>query len=289
MTGGHPADGDLGARIRVVRQARGLSLRGLAAALSVSPATLSQIENGHTGLSVSRLSRIAEALELSVPAILDIGSVVDPIVPPPPRVPASPVRDWRVYGPLAFDPVLRAALDEFLDIGYHGATVRGIASRCGLSVAGIYHYYPSKQRMLVTIFELTMTDLLARAEAARAEGRDPVQRFALLVENLALYHTHRKELGFVGASEMRSMAGVDRERIAELRTVQQRMVDDEVAAAVRAGAFRADRPHEAARAVVTMCTALPTWWKRDGSLAPEQVAEQYVGFALELMGYRSTN
>ncbi|MBW0102881.1 TetR family transcriptional regulator [Pseudonocardia sp. KRD291] len=295
--GGHSADGDLGPRIRAARQARGTSLRGLAATLHVSPATLSQIENGNTGLSVSRLSRIAEALDLTVPQILDVAVGADPAGVPavvstpgprgePGRGAARARPDWREYGPLDFDPVLTAALEEFLDTGYHGATVRGIAARAGLSVSGIYHYYPSKQAMLVRILDLTMTDLLVRAESARAQGHDPVERFGLLVENLALFHTHRKELGFVGATEMRSFEAGNREKIAELRTVQQRMVDREVTHAVREGRFRSDRPHEAARAVVTMCTALPTWWRRDGPLSPEQVAEQYVGFALELMGRR---
>ncbi|MDN5931807.1 MAG: TetR/AcrR family transcriptional regulator, partial [Pseudonocardia sp.] len=197
--------------------------------------------------------------------------------------PASRVR-WREYGPLDFDPVLRAALDEILAIGYHAATVRGIAARAGLSVSGIYHYYTSKQHMLVTILDLTMADLLVRARAAYEEGHDPVERFCLLVEALVLFHTHRRELGFVGAAEMRSLEPANRARIAELRTVQQRMVDHEVAEAVRLGRFRADHPHEAARAVVTMCTALPTWWRPDGPLSPEQVAAQYVGFARQMMG-----
>ncbi|MET0189063.1 MAG: TetR family transcriptional regulator [Pseudonocardia sediminis] len=293
--GGHPADTGLGSRIRAARLARGLSLRGLAATLYVSPATLSQIENGNTGLSVSRLDRIAEALDLTVPQIYDVAVGADPAgvpavvsTPDPGPGPAVPSArsDWREYGPLDFDPVLTAALSEFLHTGYHGATVRGIAARAGLSVPGIYHYYPSKQAMLVRLLDLTMADLLARSESARAEGRDPVERFGLLVENLALFHTHRKELGFVGATEMRSFESVNREKIAELRTVQQRMVDREVTQAVRDGRFRSDHPHEAARAVVTMCTALPTWWRRDGPLSAEQVAEQYVGFALELMGHR---
>ena len=283
-----PTDASLGAQVRQARMATGTTLRGLARELGVSPATLSQIETGRTGLSVHRLSRIAEALGLTVPQILDV--VVAPAgeaVPfePPRRTlgPATRVR-WREYGPLDFDPVLRAALDEFLAIGYHGATVRGIAARAGLSVSGIYHYYTSKQHMLVAILDLTMADLLARARAAYEEGCDPVERFCLLVENLVLYHTHRRELGFVGAAEMRSFEPANRARIADLRTVQQRMVDHEVAEAVRLGRFRADHPHEAARAVVTMCTALPTWWRPDGPLSPEQVAEQYVGFARQMMG-----
>ncbi|SHK61505.1 transcriptional regulator, TetR family [Pseudonocardia thermophila] len=291
------ADESLGAQVRAARRTKGFTQRLLAHAIGVSAATLSQIENGQTGLSVSRLALIADALGLTVQEILDI--VVEPgSLPsvrqaeeprPAPRAEKTPavpeITHWRHYEPLNFDPVLRAALDEILEIGYHGATVRGIAARCGLSVSGIYHYYTSKQQMLLTILDLTMTELLARARAARNEGRDPVERFSLLIEHLALFHTHRRELGFVGASEMRSFDAGNRRKIAQLRTIQQRMVDHEVEAAVRQGRFRTDHPHEAARAAVTMCTALPTWWRSDGPLSPEQVAEQYVSFALDLMRF----
>ena len=286
------ADDAIGAQVRAVRVSKGISLRSLARAIGVSPATLSQVEHGRTGLSVPRLGRIADALGVSVAHILDTvagevpeaesdGRPADSTEPAqqPPRTSSA----WRVYEPLDFDPVLRAALDEFLHIGYHGATVRDIAARAGLSVPGIYHYYASKQHMLVKILEYTMADLLQRAEAAQAEGRDPVERFSLLVEHLALFHTHRAELGFVGAAEKRSFDPGNGQKIAALRTSQQRLVDREVDDAVRAGQFRADKPHERARAIVTMCTALPTWWRPDGPYSPEQIAEQYVTFALDLM------
>jgi AcrR family transcriptional regulator/DNA-binding XRE family transcriptional regulator len=289
--GERTADATLGAQVRAARASKGLTLRSLARALDVSPATLSQIENGRTGLTVHRLSRIADALDLTPADILD--TVVTPAAAPDQDTPKAALRllptatHWREYGPLKFDPVLSAALEEFVAIGYHGATVRGIAKRCGLSVSGIYHYYTSKQQMLVSLMDFTMIDLLARARAAQAEGRDPVERFCLLVENLVLFHTHRRELGFVGGSEMRSFESANRQKIAELRTVQQRMVDHEVQDAVRHGRFRADHPHAAARAVVTMCTALPSWWRPDGPLTPEQVAEQYVGVALDMMRSRA--
>lgn len=138
--------------------------------------------------------------------------------------------------------------------------------------------------MLVAILDLTMNDLQGRTVAARAEGRDPVERFALLVECLALYHTHRRELGFVGASEMRSLRPQARERVATARRAQQRMVDEEVEQAAAAGVFATDRPHEAARAVVTMCTALPQWFSPAGPMNAEEIADQYVHFALDLVG-----
>jgi AcrR family transcriptional regulator/DNA-binding XRE family transcriptional regulator len=280
------ADDAVGAQVRAVRIGRGISLRSMARAIGVSPATLSQIENGHTGLSVQRLRHIADAMDVSVAEILDasVGDPEDVEAPAAPPVMPQPVdASWRVYEPLDFDPVLRAALEEFLDIGYHGATVRGIASRAGLSVSGIYHYYASKQHMLLRVLEYTMDDLLRRAEAARSEGRDPVERFSFLIEHLALFHTRRADLGFVGAAEKRSFDPDNARKIAALRTAQSRMVYDEVDAAVRAGRFTADKPHERARAIVTMCTALPTWWRPAGPYSPEQIAEQYVTFALDLM------
>jgi AcrR family transcriptional regulator len=163
--------------------------------------------------------------------------------------------------------------------------MRTIAEQAGISVAGLYHYYPSKHDMLVALLDLTMTDLLERSTAARDEGGSPVERFCLLVECLALYHTHRRELGFVGASEMRSLSADARQRVAASRRDIQHMVDEEVEQAVRHGDFRTPRPKEAARAVVTLCTALPQWFRVPGPSTAEQVAAQYVEFALDLVRY----
>jgi AcrR family transcriptional regulator/transcriptional regulator with XRE-family HTH domain len=284
-------NGQLGARIRAAREARQMSLRRLASEIGISPATVSQIEKGHTAVSVARLSRIAEILETPVSEFIAPAPRPGESTAGPPASPRKetfvrdPAGDWRVYGPLGFDPVLKAALDAFLAVGYHAATVREIAAAAGVSVSGMYHYYSSKQHLLVSILDHTMADLADRAHAARAEGCDPVERFSLLVENLVLFHTHRRELGFVGVSEMRSLEPANRDRIAAQRTAQQRLIDDEVRQAVGAGRFRTDHPHEAARAVVTMCTALPTWWRPDGPCGPDGIAAQYVRFALDLMAH----
>ena len=138
--------------------------------------------------------------------------------------------------------------------------------------------------MLVALLDLTMDDLRSRTDAARADGEGPVERFALIVECLALYHTHRRELAFVGASEMRSLSPESRERVAAVRRDEQRVLDLEVEEAVRSGAFRTPRPHEASRAVVTMCTALAQWYRRMGPATAEHIAAQYVDFALDLVG-----
>ncbi|MFE0747603.1 helix-turn-helix domain-containing protein [Gordonia sp. NPDC058843] len=287
----HASDGSApsaaGVRVRRAREAAGVSLRSLSSSIGVSPATLSQIENGKTGLRVDRLEAIAAALGVGVTEIIE-GTVPRRAAGKPPNSAAaaqSPKR-WRHYGPLDFSPILLAAVDEFLAVGYHGTTMRRISTRCGMSVPGIYNYYPSKQLILVDILDRTMADLEWRAEAAAASEDDAVGKFCALVENLALYHTHRRRLGFLGSSEVRALEASNQRVVSRRRNRQQALVDEQVQAAGALGHFRPPHPEDAARAVVTMCTALPTWWQPDGRLTPEQLAAEYVDYALGIMRYQ---
>jgi AcrR family transcriptional regulator/DNA-binding XRE family transcriptional regulator len=269
---GPAARAPLGTRLREARRAAGLTLREAAQSLEVSPATWSAVENGHTRISEPRLSAAARLFKTE-PDRLRM-SVTR----------ATPAhRTWRDFAPLELSSPLAGALEAFVEVGYHGASIRDIAQRAGLSVPGIYHHWPTKQHMLVALLDLTMDDLLERTRAARAEGDGPVDRFALLVECLALYHTHRRELGFIGASEMRSVEEPERARIAVARQDIQRMIDDEVSEGCRRGLMATPLPREAGRAVVTMCTALPQWWSPDGPSTPEQLAQQYVEFARDVV------
>jgi AcrR family transcriptional regulator/DNA-binding XRE family transcriptional regulator len=261
---------EVGLRLRAARRAAGLTLRETARSLDVSVGTWSAVENGRTRITDERLRAAAQLFRTSARRLLA-----------PPARPSGTT--WRDFAPLELDPPLAGALEAFAELGYHGASIRDVAQRAGLSAPGIYHHWPTKQHLLVALLDLTMADLLTRCRAARAEGDGPVERFTRLIECLALFHTHRRELGFIGASEMRSVDEPDRTRIAALRQDVQRMVDDEVAEGCRRGLMTTPLPHEAARAVVTMCTALPQWWSPTGPSSPEAVAEQYVGFALDVV------
>ena len=59
-----------------------------------------------------------------------------------------------------------AAVDELLEVGYHGTTMRRIAARSGVSVPAIYGHYESKQAILVRILDDALTDLEWRTAAA---------------------------------------------------------------------------------------------------------------------------
>lgn len=62
-------------KLRIVREARGLSLREAAKLARMDPAQLSRLERGRGGLSVSAAVRLARALGLP-----DVGKTLSPFV-----------------------------------------------------------------------------------------------------------------------------------------------------------------------------------------------------------------
>lgn len=287
-----PTEVTCGALIRRARGDRGWSLRALAEAIEVSPATLSAIENGHTALTVDRLLRVASVLRSPVDDLLPTVATDSP----PPRQPRAafihppPEVTWRDFPALDLDPVLAAAIRCFVATGYHGSTVRTIAAAAGVSIAGVYQRCEGKQDLLVQALDLTMDELewrLAHARASVSGGNAAaLVRLATLVEALALFHTRRADLAFIGATEMRSIRPADRGRIAGRRSAVQAMLDTEIAGAVTAGLATVRHPHEVGRAIATMCTSLPQWFDNAGPTSPEAIAHEYAVLALQMVGAR---
>jgi AcrR family transcriptional regulator len=269
----------VGATVRHYRCARGMSQRAMAADLRISPATLCNIESGKVRLSVVRLHAIAEVLGVPASRLLEAPPTAKPTNTPP----VATVGSWRMFEPMPTDDVLSAAIRAFVATGYHGSTMRAIAELAGLSVAGVYHHYQSKQEILVHILSQTMEDLLFRVTSARDEGSTSEARLGLMVEALALYHTRRREVSFIGASEMRSLEPSHYQRIAGMRNEVQRMFDAEIRTLCRESGVATDDVADTGKAIVTMCTALAQWFHDGGPRTAEQIAWDYSRLALRML------
>lgn len=195
--------------------------------------------------------------------------------------------DWRDYTVDGLPPMLASALECFMEHGYHGTTIRQLAARTGLSVPGLYHYYPSKQALLVAIASHAMNDLWIRSEQAIAEaGSDLSRQFDLLVQCLVLFHARRRGQAFIAFSEIRSLEPDARAAHIAARDRQQHLMDRILEEGTAAGIFTAPHPREAGTAVVTMCTGVAQWFRLDGELSPEELAERYRVIARMTVGAR---
>ncbi len=56
--------------------------------------------------------------------------------------------------------ILSHATDVFCDKGYEGASMRDLSRASGMSLAGLYHYFGSKERLLYLIQKHTFSTIV---------------------------------------------------------------------------------------------------------------------------------
>lgn len=194
--------------------------------------------------------------------------------------------DWRAYDPIKLPPILSASLDAFDEHGYHGTTVRDIARRVGVTVPALYYHYQNKQALLVELLLGSMNAVLGRCRTAvAAVGDHPVDRFSALVECIVLYMANRAPMAFLD-TEARSLEPDNRTHYIGLRDELEALVQTAVRDAVEMGEFTTAYPVDAGRAVLTMAQAVADWYRLDGPLSPQQIADRYVEIALASVGHR---
>lgn len=183
--------------------------------------------------------------------------------------------------------MLAAALTCFAEQGYHGTSIRDIAGAAGLSVPGLYHYFPSKQAVLVELMAAVMDELLVRTTAALESAPDsPSDRFDALVAALVRFHFDRQAHAFVASTELRSLDAANRARIVRLRDEQQRTIDALVEEGCAAGVFSTPFPADASRAVAVLCVGAASWFRPSGPLPVDELVARHVVLARALVGAR---
>ena len=79
--------------------------------------------------------------------------------------------------------ILAHATDVFCEKGYEGASMRDLSRASGMSLAGLYYYFESKERLLFLIQKHTFTTIVQRLKL-RLEGvNDPEQRVRIFILN----------------------------------------------------------------------------------------------------------
>ncbi len=121
------------------------------------------------------------------------------------------------------DHILACATRVFNDKGYEGASIRDIAQRSRVSLAGLYYYVESKEELLYLIQKHSFTTLLARLdEQLESAGTEPEARLRLFVRNHLEYFLQNREAMKVLSHEAESLRPPFAGEVAELKRAYYR-------------------------------------------------------------------
>jgi TetR/AcrR family transcriptional regulator, cholesterol catabolism regulator len=106
------------------------------------------------------------------------------------RKPAEPP-DSRFDRQLA--RVLEHAARIFCEKGYEGASMRDLSRAAGMSLAGLYHYFESKEELLYLIQKHAFRTIIERLQHRLEGTTDPEERIRIFIENHLEYFLANKE------------------------------------------------------------------------------------------------
>jgi AcrR family transcriptional regulator len=79
--------------------------------------------------------------------------------------------------------ILTHATEVFCKKGYEGASMRDLSRESGMSLAGLYYYFESKERLLYLIQKHTFSTIVQRLKARLAGVSDAEQRIRIFIVN----------------------------------------------------------------------------------------------------------
>ena len=169
--------------------------------------------------------------------------------------------------------------------GYAATSVRDIARALDIQGASLYAHVASKEDLLFAIVDRAASAFERAADTAEADTAtaDPVERLAALVEGHVDVVTADHERASVFVSKWRHLSPDRRAAMAERRDAYEHRFREVIRDGISVGAFRSTDPTIAATFVLTAINGIATWYRPDGRLSADAVADYYIDLALRAL------
>ncbi len=187
------------------------------------------------------------------------------------------------------EKLLMTAIDLFAAKGFRGTSIRDIAQAMGMSISNIYHYFGSKEGLLLAILEESSQRLVDRLKQITRMDMEPLERFKLLLE------TH------IRISEARmneaKIFSLDEEHLSPEgnkinRQIQREILNiylGELKTLERLGYIHSRNLTVVAFNIFGTINWLLRWYRTDGALTLEQMCGEIVSFILYGVIGKKTN
>jgi AcrR family transcriptional regulator len=181
--------------------------------------------------------------------------------------------------------ILHAALALFAEYGFHGASIRDLAGRVGITSATLYAHYPSKEHVLAELVRLGHEELHRRLQRALvAAGPGPAAQLAALVRAHVLAHADYPLLAMVANGELHALSADKAAPALALREQSRQLLLQVLHHGVATGAFAVADEFLAAVAIGSIGLRVASWFGPDLPYTREQVADAFADFALRMVG-----
>ena len=182
------------------------------------------------------------------------------------------------------DRLLQAAAHAFADKGFHATTTRDIASGAGLSPAGVYVHFGSKEELLFNLSRSGHESALRLLRSAIAEGPTPADQLANVMARFSEWHVEQYQVARVVQYEHHHLTPEHHAEVLALRKEMDSLVRDVLERGVIDGAFTVDDSAHTALALLSIVVDVARWYSPTIRRTPAEIGSTNAALALRLVG-----
>jgi len=175
----------------------------------------------------------------------------------------------------------RTAAQLFRDRGFDATSVSDVARAFGLTKAGLYHHFESKEALLFEILMFGLDKVRDEVLIPVRGIRDPEERLRQLIARHARIATRSQGAVAHLNDEIRALPPGARREIERRQRVYLDLVRRTLVELKAQGRLQGVDPTVAAFSIIGMILWLPRWFRGDGRLTQDQVADAIAVMALE--------
>lgn len=141
------------------------------------------------------------------------------------------------HDPDKAEAILAAALDLFVERGFHGTSVPSVADKAGVASGTIYHYFDSKEALVNALYRRWKGEIATRLVGGFDPSKPVREQFRALWDGMADFALgHTKELAFLELHHHGSYLD------AESKGIEQRLTGFGIGMVEQAQAVQALKP-----------------------------------------------
>lgn len=179
------------------------------------------------------------------------------------------------------DDILVAAAQVFRQKGFHGASMSDIAEAVKLQKASLYHHVASKQDILLELLDRALGMLTDGMNAVMAQDAPADERLRLAMRSYLQVMTDNLDVTAVLLMEHRSLNEELQMRHIPIRDHFEEMWRDLIREGNQAGIFGCSDVPMTVRGLLGVLNWTITWYRPEGTLSPEQIADHFSEMFLE--------
>jgi TetR/AcrR family transcriptional regulator, cholesterol catabolism regulator len=176
--------------------------------------------------------------------------------------------------------ICRTAAQIFRDRGYDATSVSDIARALGMTKAGLYHYFDSKEALLFEIMTYGLERVRDEVVLPVKNIRDPEERLRQIIVRHARIATDGHGAVAHLGDELRALPAAARRQVEERSRFYVDLVRGTLMELRAGGRLRDVDPTVAAFSLIGMVLWLPRWYRQGGRLSQEQVATEIMKLAV---------